>query len=96
MYTYKAIVKKIYDADTITVDIDLGFGIWMNNQSIRLYGINAPEVKGEEREDGLVSRDILRKWLPIDSVITLVTIKDDKEKSNPATASESELHQLNA
>lgn len=52
----------------------------MNNLSIRLFGINVSEVKGEQREDGLVSRDILRKWLPIDSIITLVTIKDDKEK----------------
>lgn len=29
MYEYKAIIKKIYDADTVTVDIDLGFGTWL-------------------------------------------------------------------
>ncbi len=52
-YNYK--VKKVvnvYDGDTITVDIDLGFNMVMCNQKLRLYGINTPEVRGEEREEG--------------------------------------------
>jgi len=80
MYRYKAIVKKVYDGDTITVDIDLGFGMWMKKQSIRLYGIDTPEVRGEEREQGLISRDVLREWIPLESSITLQTFKDKKGK----------------
>jgi micrococcal nuclease len=80
MYEYKAIVRKIYDADTITVDIDLGFGTWLKNQQIRLYGINAPEVRGESKEAGLAARDVLIKWIPIGSDIIIKTHKDDKEK----------------
>jgi len=80
MYEYKAIVRKIYDADTITVDIDLGFGTWLKNQQIRLYGINAPEVRGESKVAGFAARDILIKWIPIGSEIIIRTHKDDKEK----------------
>jgi len=80
MYEYKAIVKKIYDADTVTVDIDLGFGTWIKNQQIRLKGINAPELRGEEKPLGIIARDVLIKWIPINSEIILRTFKDDKEK----------------
>ena len=76
MYEYKAYVSKVYDGDTITVDIDLGFGIILKSQKIRLVRINAPEVRGKERPDGLISRDALRdkignKW---------VKIKTEKDK----------------
>ena len=70
MYEYKAYVRKVYDGDTVTVDIDLGFGVVMQSQKLRLLRINAPEVRGKEREAGLKSRDALRskiagKWVII-------------------------------
>jgi len=80
MYEYKAIVKKIYDADTITVDIDLGFGIWMMKQSIRFYGIDAPEISGEERPEGLIAKGMLLKWIPVNTEIVIRTHKDAKGK----------------
>ena len=80
MFEYKAIVKKVYDADTITVDIDLGFGIWLKKQSIRFLHVDVPEIRREERKQGLISRDVLRKWLPLESEIILKTYKDRKGK----------------
>ena len=79
MYEYRACVKKVYDGDTVTVDIDLGFNVMLHKQKIRLLRINAPEVRGQEREVGLKSRDALRqkidgKW------IRLKTQKDKKGK----------------
>ena len=70
MYEYKAFVRKVYDGDTITVDIDLGFDVVLKAQKIRLVRINAPEVRGAERASGLKSRDALRekicnKWVKI-------------------------------
>ena len=70
MYEYKAYVRKVYDGDTVTVDIDLGFGVVMQSQKLRLLRINAPEVRGKERPAGLKSRDALRskiagKWVII-------------------------------
>ena len=61
MYEYRAFVRKVYDGDTVTVDIDLGFDVVLKGQKIRLLKINAPEVRGEQRLEGLKSRDALRK-----------------------------------
>lgn len=56
VYRYNAIIEKVVDGDTIVVSLDLGFGIWLHKQSIRLYGINTPEIKGGERERGLLAK----------------------------------------
>lgn len=79
MYEYRAFVRKVYDGDTVTVDIDLGFDVVLKNQKIRLVRIDAPEVRGRERPEGLKSRDALRakignKWIKIK------TQKDKKGK----------------
>ena len=37
-YHYSAKVKEVYDGDTITCDIDLGFGITLNDQKFRFFG----------------------------------------------------------
>ena len=43
MYEYRCKVVHIVDGDTVDVDIDLGFGVWMKKQRIRMYGIDTPE-----------------------------------------------------
>jgi micrococcal nuclease len=50
LYTYKAKVLSVYDGDSLRLDIDLGFKVVMQNQRVRLLGIDTPEVRGEERE----------------------------------------------
>jgi micrococcal nuclease len=79
MFEYKAIVTSVYDADTITVDIDLGFHIWARNEKIRLLAIDAPEVRGVERPEGLKSRNWLREKI-LGSEIVLITQKDGSGK----------------
>jgi len=77
-YHYSAIVTDVYDGDTITVDVDLGFGVWLKDQKVRLYGIDTPEVRGPERIRGLVVRDWLRDLI-LDKVILLQTIKRESK-----------------
>lgn len=79
MYEYEANVTAVYDGDTITVDIDLGLGVWVRGEKIRLIGIDAPEVRGPERPEGLKSRDWLRA-LVLEKTVVLQTIKDRKGK----------------
>ena len=79
LYIYKAYVTDVYDGDTITCIIDCGFNIGMQKTKIRLYGINTPELRGEERELGLLVRDELRKKI-LNKHIFLKTIKDKKGK----------------
>lgn len=79
LYHYKAIVTGVYDGDSITVDIDLGLGVWFRGQKIRLSDINSPEVRGDEREAGLISRDWLRAKI-LNKEVIIETIKDKKGK----------------
>lgn len=79
LYNYKAHVTGVYDGDSITADIDLGFYMCMRNQKIRLYGINTPEIRGEEREQGLIARDRVRELI-LDKDIILTSYKDKSGK----------------
>ena len=82
MYTYKAICTKVYDGDTITVDIDLGYDTWIKKQKVRLYGINTPEIRGvspEEKKEGFKARDRVKELI-LDKEITIITHQDKKGK----------------
>jgi micrococcal nuclease len=79
LYHYKTIVTSVYDGDTCTVDIDLGLHSWIKGESLRLLRINAPEVKGNEREEGLKSRDFLREQI-LGKEVIIETFKDEREK----------------
>jgi len=50
-------VVDVYDGDTITIVFPLN-GV-LQKHKIRLYGINAPELKGSTHEAGLTSRNFL-------------------------------------
>tara|TARA_Y100000310_G_scaffold336739_1_gene422129 strand:- start:39111 stop:39503 length:393 start_codon:yes stop_codon:yes gene_type:complete len=79
-YVYRAICVSVYDGDTITVDVDLGLGVWVHGQKLRLYGINAPEMRGAERELGREARDFLRSMLPVGKSMVIATRRDKKGK----------------
>lgn len=78
-YIYYAKVVGVYDGDTITVDLDLGFKMWVRGAKIRLYGINAPEVRGPTRHEGLVSRDYLRELI-LGRPVFIMTTRDKRGK----------------
>ncbi|VAW64978.1 hypothetical protein MNBD_GAMMA08-2006 [hydrothermal vent metagenome] len=79
LYHYKGFVTKVYDGDTITVDVDLGFNVLLKKEKFRLFRINTPEVRGDEKEKGYISRDWLRERV-LNKEIILVTNKDKKGK----------------
>ncbi len=83
MYEYRCKVVHIVDGDTVDVDIDLGFGVWMHKQRIRLYGIDTPESRTrdlEEKKYGIAAKDFLTGMLNDDNGITLKTYKDAEGK----------------
>lgn len=79
LYRYKAEVVSVYDGDTITVNIDLGLSVFLNKEKLRFNRINAPEVKGKSKKEGIKSRDYLTKLI-LGKEIYIETIKDRKEK----------------
>lgn len=52
------------DADTIDCDIDLGLYVHIHER-LRLFGIDAWEVRGPEREQGLAAKDALERLLGV-------------------------------
>ena len=51
MYEYKCKIDRVVDGDTVDVDIDLGFGIWLRKERVRLYGIDTPECRTRDLEE---------------------------------------------
>ena len=81
MYEYNFKLVKVVDGDTIDVDIDLGFGVWLQKQRIRMMGIDTPESRTrdlEEKKFGLLAKDKLQTLLANGKVIK--TFKDAKGK----------------
>lgn len=44
VYEYYLTIKSVHDGDTFKADLDLGFYFTMQDVSVRIYGINAPEL----------------------------------------------------
>ena len=83
MFEYSCTIVKVIDGDTVDVDIDLGFGVWLKKQRIRLYGIDTPESRTrdlEEKKYGLVAKALVETHLPVGSIRTLTTVKDKTGK----------------
>ncbi len=83
MHEYRCKILRVVDGDTVDVDIDLGFGMWMHKERIRLYGIDTPESRTrdlEEKKYGLMAKEAVKNFLLIGSTQTLVTIKDKTGK----------------
>lgn len=82
MYEYRATILRVIDGDTIEARVDLGFDVSVIER-FRLYGINAPETKGESREEGKAATEYLRVLVAKnaqDGVLTIQTRKDKREK----------------
>jgi micrococcal nuclease len=77
LYTYKAEVIKIVDADTVDLAVDLGFESY-RNMRFRLARINAWEKRGEEREKGLAATMFVEKFAPVGSRIVIRTVVTKK------------------
>ena len=83
MYEYRCKVVKIIDGDTVDVDIDLGFGVWLKKERIRMFGIDTPESRTrdlDEKKYGLMAKDYITKLLNDEGGIVLKTRKDAEGK----------------
>ena len=50
---YDVTVIKVVDGDTIDVDIDLGFGVTLRDERVRIMGIDTPESRTRDRVEDL-------------------------------------------
>ena len=56
MYEYKCTIVRVIDGDTVDVDIDLGFGIIMADERVRIMGIDTPESRTSDKVEKLFGK----------------------------------------
>ena len=62
MYEYRARLVKVVDGDTVDLSVDLGF--YMEGRlRFRLAEIDTPEIRGEERPEGLKAKAYVEEVL---------------------------------
>ena len=74
---YEVKVLKIVDGDTVDVDIDLGFGIVLTDERVRIMGIDTPESRTRNKVEkvfGLAAKTRLKELL--DKRAILITFDD--------------------
>ena len=78
MNEYNVKVLKVIDGDTVDVDIELGFGIVLTDERVRIMGIDTPESRTSDKVEkifGLASKARLKELLDEEAI--LIT-QDDK------------------
>ncbi len=83
MYEYRCKLTKVVDGDTMDIDIDLGFGVWLKGERVRLYGIDTPESRTRdlaEKKYGLAAKSYAKSFLKDEWLILKTKEYDAKGK----------------
>ena len=77
MYQYKAKLIRVIDGDTVDLNVDLGFKVFMEIR-FRLKGIDTPEIRGSEKEAGLVAKKFIVEVLTAGDINKDITVTSEK------------------
>ena len=84
MHEYRVNILKVVDGDTVDVDIDLGFGMWLRNERVRVMGIDTPESRTSDKVEkvfGLAAKNRLISLLGAEAILhTQVSKKGEDMK----------------
>jgi endonuclease YncB( thermonuclease family) len=62
---YRGVVNRVYDGDTVHIDLDLGFDLTVH-ANCRVYGINAPELTTDAgKQSAAFARTLLPTGAPV-------------------------------
>ena len=79
MHDYKAKVIQVVEGSVLLLDIALGFDVTVR-QEIRLARIDTQEIRGEERDSGVRSKEYVEDVLHGVQEVIVSTIRDKKGK----------------
>lgn len=82
MYEYRVRVVKVVDGDTVDVDIDLGFGVWLKDERVRIMGIDTPESRTRDKVEkvfGLAAKARLKSLLGKTSILKTQVNKNGED-----------------
>lgn len=80
---YDISLIRIIDGDSYEIDIDLGFGIWLKNQHLRLIGVDTPESRTSdlvEKKYGLLAKSFVESWCENKKLTLVIETNDEKDK----------------
>lgn len=72
MYEYKCKINRVVDGDTVDVDIDLGFGIVLTDERVRVMGIDTPESRTSDKIEkvfGIAAKERLKELIGKKSIL---------------------------
>jgi micrococcal nuclease len=79
-YQYRATITRVIDGDTYECTLDLGFGFKIEKARIRLYGVNAYEMRGKDRTKGWLASIAAKEWLEAsDNLVTVTSHKSGRK-----------------
>jgi|TARA_R110000823_G_scaffold314731_1_gene444496 micrococcal nuclease len=76
MYEYRVTLDRIVDGDTIDVNVDLGFTVWLSKQRIRLMGVDTWESRTrnlEVKAKGLLAKEFTKHMVSEAEEIILIS-----------------------
>ncbi len=79
MFEYRATIDRVIDGDTVDAMIDLGCHVFVKER-LRLFGINAPEMRGKSRDAGIAAKEHLSELLDNCGLLVVRTHKDKQGK----------------
>ena len=82
-FLYKCVIQRIVDGDTVDVNIDLGFGIWLYKERVRIAGIDTPEKRTRDKVEkvfGLAATAKAHTLIPEGSNCIIRTRRDKAGK----------------
>ena len=84
LYNYKFTMDKVIDGDTVKGYVHVGMGVTLDPQNFRLFGIDTPEKRGEQKPYGLLVKDKLIEKLEerkdLGESLYIRSIRDKKGK----------------
>ena len=73
-YTYRAVVEKVIDGDTLKVRFQLGFGQW-HRETLRLRGLDCPEL---DTKEGVAAKTFVQAYIKEAQILTVRSSRSDK------------------
>lgn len=82
MYEYRTKLLRVVDGDTVDVDIELGFGVVLSDERVRIMGIDTPESRTSDKVEklfGLAAKKRLKELLGKQPVLKTQIAKDGED-----------------
>lgn len=79
---YDVVLLKVVDGDTVDVDINLGFGVWLKDERVRIMGIDTPESRTRDKVEkvfGTAAKDRLKELLAEGGKLITTENKDGED-----------------